>query len=97
MEDGKELERYYVDDQSLNPDYMRKDPEGEYVRYDQAAAIIAAKDAEIATLEAQLAAAFEEAAKWLDDWSTQTMGQDVSPDYAAAAIRARAVLGRKPS
>lgn len=32
--------------------------------------------------------AYEEAAKWLDDWSTKTMSQDVSPDYAATAIRA---------
>ena len=32
--------------------------------------------------------ALEEAAQWLDDWSAKTMGQDVSPEYAAAAIRA---------
>lgn len=31
--------------------------------------------------------ALEEAAKWLDDWSEETWGQDVSPEYAATAIR----------
>lgn len=35
-----------------------------------------------------LGQALEEAAKWLDDWSEKTWGQDVSPEYAAAAIRA---------